>query len=192
MWFDTMWGRGGRLRLAVALGLRWGLWMWIFFVVFSGRASIAGLLFATLYGTLLFGGTMAFVLWKRWPDARRLDPDDRVAIVRAVRRGTSVENERQARALLDYRMAFERATKRDERFAWTLFVYPILAVALLIGEVGWGSVRHAAVMLVVLVSWIVLLVRRPERRATRRRNAEEAERLARRLLSAGADPTETA
>jgi hypothetical protein len=86
-------------------------------------------------------------------------------------------------------VAFERATKRDERFGWTLYLYPILAVVLVIGEIGWGSVRHAVVMLGVLVWWIVLLVRLPERRATRRRNAEEAERLARRLLlNAGVDP----
>jgi hypothetical protein len=175
--------------MAVALGLPWGLFMWVFFAVFSGRASIAGLLVCALYGTVLFGGIMASIAWKRWPDARRLDPDDRVAIVRALRQGTLVENQRQARALLDCRVAFERATKRDERFGWTLYLYPILAVVLVIGEIGWGSVRHAVVMLGVLVWWIVLLVRLPERRATRRRNAEEAERLARRLLlNAGVDP----
>jgi hypothetical protein len=163
--------------------------MWIYFVAFSGTISLARMVFVAVLGTLLFGLPMAFLCWKWWPDARRLGPDDRVAIVRAVRRGTSVQSERQARALLDYRVAADKRSARDERLSWTLFVYPILALVVLVAELGWGSVRHAVVMVGVLVWWIVILIRLPEKRAQRRRNAAEAERLARQLLSAGGGPT---
>ena len=184
MWGEWMWA-GGRVRTGAALGVPAGLSFGLINIATTGHA-IEGLV-AGIYFALVFGAVMAVIMWRQWPGARALAPDDRVAVVRAVHRGEAVGEERLAGAVLDYAAVVTRTQEREERLRWVLFLFGLGALLVAVTSTLSGSAREAVVDWLLVAFWLVALTRWfPSWRKRLLDNARRAETLAR--LAAGPAP----
>jgi hypothetical protein len=116
----------------------------------------------------------------KWPVANDLSATDRMAVVRATRRGTNIREARLAPAVIDY-----AAAVRDDRrgFLWQLpsMIVGFVLFALFVHFVGGTSVVTALLAGLVWALFVVVGIVVWGRQATLS-NAARAERRARELL----------
>ena len=175
---DWVWacGRGTRAALTgvlVGLGLTASTYAWTgSFAEFASRGVIFG---------LIFGALAAYSMWRRWPQAERLAPDDRVAVSRAVRTGADIGDSRLAAAVIDYAGEVRRARERAPRQRWSLALITVACGGLAIAYAVAGDTLKA-VGFFVLTAWTVVVGGwwTPRQRARGITNARQAEAAARR------------
>lgn len=129
-----------------------------------------------------FGVCMAWEMRRRWRRSSDLAPPDRVAVVRAVRRGEDIQDERLADAVIHYADVVRQAQERDARLTWVGVAAAVLGSIVAIAETVAGSTGEAvlfwllAAILAVNLTWLV-----PRRRDRAVANARRAELAARPL-----------
>lgn len=156
------------IGVPVAVGYALLMWLW--------ATPLGGAIFAGAFGGLFAGLWLARRMWRVWPEAADLDPDDRVAVVRAVRRGSDLGDRRLAGAVVRYAAVVQRELGR-ERSRQTWVVVALAAV----GAVAWTVVGPPTL---AIAGWlltgalIVSIVRRPARIRAELANAARAAELA--------------
>jgi len=183
VWSEKVWG-GGRLQMALWLGLpASALFGLIEFL--SGWASPIGAVAWAIWFALLYGVLMTRRLRRDWRGAYDLPPRDRVAVLRAVRRGEDVGEPRLAPAVVDLADAFRRGRERDHRYRWALWLFAGVLLCLALHDSLAGSTRSAVLWGALACLWALLLALLPRRWVRTVARAERAESLARRTLSDG-------
>ncbi|MGW7362252.1 hypothetical protein ACWGI8_02240 [Streptomyces sp. NPDC054841] len=119
---------------------------------------------------------------RAWPGANDLDSADRVAVVRATRRGEDTGDIRLAPAVIDYTGALRTAGERDRLLQRLVLLCAGLAVALALSDTFTGSTREALVSWLWVAIFLAELIWWPRKRARIMSNAERAERSARHVL----------
>ena len=175
---DWLW-RGGPRRWAVAAGFVSGLWATGALLAVSVDAVFA-----------VFGGLLSWVLYvalakkASWPGWRReplslLSPSDRVAVIRAVRKGEPVPDSRLAPSVLAFAKFAISEAEQEQRRRWTFFALPVLLIAVAVGLTVAGSVRLAAYLWALTAFSLMPVCLLPGRAERRLKIAGEAARLAR-------------
>jgi hypothetical protein len=102
------------LIAGLALGVFVGLLAWI------GSDAAAPALVVLVVVTLVYGAFMARWMSKYWPGAKDLSGPDRVAVVRAARRGRDIGDPRLAPGVIEYRRALQTAAERFRLWWWLI------------------------------------------------------------------------
>jgi hypothetical protein len=129
---------------------------------------------------------MAALMWQvmlhRWPAARDLEPEERVAVTRAVRTGGGVTTSREAAAVFERAEVTRRLQTQHQwhplRFGSYLFMVAVLGVASALRGLTWTAVG----MTLLLMAFALQL--NPRRRERALRNASRAVHLAQEVLVA--------
>lgn len=170
----------GPVRAVVMVGLPPGVLFGLFQLVMTGSAVRA--LAQGLFVGVVFGTWSVWEMRRRWRRSLDLAPDDRLAVVGAVRRGEDIRDERLADAVVGYAGVVRRAQERDARLTWLGVAVVVLASAYAIAATVAGSTGEAVLfwvltgLLVVSLTWLL-----PRRRARALANARLAEQAARSL-----------
>ncbi|SRR6266851_442022 len=140
---EWLW-RGGPRRWAVLMGFICGL-------------PTTGALLAVSVDAVfaVVGGLLSWVLYVAlakkvsWPGWRReplslLSPSDRVAVIRAVRKGEPLPDPRLAPSVLAFAKVAISEAAQEQRRRWMFFALPVLLIAAAVGLTVTGSVRLAA------------------------------------------------
>lgn len=179
VWSEGIWR--GRLHAALWFGVPAGALFGLIEFADSGSPA-RGVLGAIWFG-LFFGAWMARWVWRSWRGAKDLPPGDRVAVVRAVRRGDGVGEPRLAPMVIDLADVVRQREDRDHRFGWVLWLPAGVTLILALHDSLAGSTLSAAVWWAVVGYWAAFLAWLPRRRARTLARAERAESLARRTLA---------
>ncbi len=172
--------RHGRLWTALVIGVPAGTLFGLLQLGFSdrfGRALAAGVGFG-----VLFGAAMSAWTWSRWKAAKKLSPHDRRAVARSVSKGEPIEDPRLAPAVLEYAEVVRRSHDREQRYRWTLWIWPTLTLALAVENTVNGPTRRAVILWALVVSWPVLTASLRKRESKTISRASSAESSARQLL----------
>ena len=183
---DGLW-RGGRLWTSIRIGVPAGITFGAIQFGLDGRvghAALGGIVFGVFLGTW-----MAFLTWQRWPDAKQLSSEDRVAVARIVRRGEALDHARLAPSVLSYANVVRTSSYRAQRNTWMLWIIAGGTLFLALDESLRGSARTASVFWVLVLFWAALFMHIPRQRARALSNASHAEVAARQLL--GREPRAT-
>ena len=129
--------RGGFLSRALTIGVPVGLALGVLAWLDSG-SLIVGALVLILVGTF-YGIWMPRRMARYWPGASTLGGDDRVAVVRAVRRGQHLGEERLAQAVRDYRDGLHAAAEKARQFRWLVLFLLLVAVGTAVWDAVFGS-----------------------------------------------------
>ncbi len=131
--------RGGfgyrALILGTAAGVFFGALAWL-----DSGLWLAGLCVLVILG-FVFGIAMARRMDRYWPGAGDLDGADRVAVVRAARRGERVADPRLAGAVADYGRGLHAAAAGAKPRRWLVSLVLVGAVAIALWDSVFGSVR---------------------------------------------------
>jgi hypothetical protein len=175
--------RGGLACRAVVVGLAVGIFFGALGWAESG--SVAALLALVVLGPLVFGIPIARRMQRFWPGASKLAGAERVAVVRATRRGRAIDEPDLAHAVIEYGSGLRRAAEQARRYRWVIPVVAVLSLVLALTDSLFESVRLALVSWL----WVAILVAElmwwPRKRAGVLSAAERAETLARQFLAAG-------
>jgi len=181
---EWLW-RGGPRRWAVAAGFVGALW--------AAGALLAGLsgpvVIAAAVVSAVGGGLVGWVLcsallmavgwpgWRRGEPLSQLSPSDRVAVIRAVRRGEPADP-RLAPSVLTLVRVEVSAAEQEKRQRWIFYVLPALMISVAAGWTAAGSARFAAYFWGLTVFCLVPAFLLPGRAERRLKNAGEAARIA--------------
>lgn len=173
--------RGGFLRRAVtvggALGIVLGAMAWI------DSGMLLGGIIALVITGIFYGVWMARRMARFWPDAKDLTGTDRVAVVRAARRGEPIDDARLARAAVDYTRGLHAAAESARPFRWVLPVVIVVAIGTAIWDDLYGTWGNAIASTIYLVALPVELFWWPKRQRQLLANADRAAEFARDLLN---------
>ncbi|MGW2563035.1 hypothetical protein ACWCXB_28050 [Streptomyces sp. NPDC001514] len=117
---------------------------------------------------------------RAWPGADDLDSADRVAVVRATRRGEDIGDARLAPAVIDYSGGLR--TVREQGRVWVVLLFAALAVALAFTDTFTGSAWETVMSWLVVTFFLVELAWWPRQQTHVISNAERAEKFAREIL----------
>jgi hypothetical protein len=174
--------RGGVAFRAVVVGLSIGTFFGALGWAESG--SVAALLALTVLGPLVFGVPTTRRIQRFWPGATKLTGADRVAVVRATRRGEAINEPDLAHAVIEYGSGLRRAHEQARRYRWVVPLVAVLSLILALTDSLFGSIRLALVSWV----WVAILVAEmmwwPRKQASLLSAAERAQTLARQFLEA--------
>jgi succinate-acetate transporter protein len=176
---EQIW-RHGRFWTAFVLGGPAGLLFGLFQLGSSdrlGRAILAGLSFGAL-----FGAAMSILIWSRWKAAKKLSSQDRRAVARSVLKGEPIDDPRLAPAVIEYAAVVRQSQDRERRYRWTLWIWPILTLALAVATTVNGSTRQAVLFWALVVFWIAFIPSQQKRERKTSSAASRAESRARQLL----------
>ena len=175
--------RGGPVFRIVSVGLAVG----IFFgaLGFAESGSVVALVALVALGPFVFGIPMARRMASFWPGAKMLSGADRVAVVRATRRGHNIGETCRAHAVIEYSSGLREAHDQARRYRWMVPVVAALSLILALTDSFFGSIRLALVSWLWVAIIVVELLWWPGKRADLLSNAERAETLARQVLAGG-------
>jgi hypothetical protein len=171
---------GGRLRYGVTIGLIFGICMGVvFYWADSPRsavgAAIGGVVAGAGFGTVMAGSRYAGGLF---PIRELLEfpPSDRVAVLRAVRRGEPVSDPRLAPSVLAFAKSVMASVRRQQAplWRWMVFAFAALELVFAVAKTSTGRVWQAvffwaATVMFFGVGWTV-----PRALARQREKAEAA------------------
>jgi hypothetical protein len=172
--------RGGPACRAANIGLPVGIFLGA--LAFAESGSALGAIVVVLILSPFYGIMMARRIARFWPGAKDLNAADRVAVVRATRRGEEVGEARLAFAVLDYSGGLREAHRQAQRYRWVVWFFATAALILAVSDSYFGSIRVALVSWLVVAFFAVELLWWPRKQAHLLSNAERAENLARPLL----------
>src|ERR1700692_3383630 len=168
------------LIAGLALGVFVGLLVWI------GSDFAAPALVVLVVVTLVYGAFMARWMSKYWPGAKVLSGPDRVAVVRAARRGRDIGDPRLAPGVIEYRRALQTAAEHFRLWRWLIALLGVVALGAAIADMIYARLREAVVSWLYFAFFPIEAWWGPRWQARLLANAERAEQSARRAL--GAEP----
>jgi O-antigen/teichoic acid export membrane protein len=164
--------RGGALRRAVTLGIAIGIFLAAMAWIDSGM--LLGAIIAFVVTGVLYGIVMHRRMKRYWPGAKELSGDDRVAVVRAVRRGERVGDARLTQAVTDYSHGLHAAAEEARPFRWLVPLVLVVAVATAVYDAVFGSWGNVVASIIYLVLLMFELFWWPKRREQLLANADRA------------------
>jgi len=183
VWSEKLWG-GGRLQTALWIGVPAGACFGLLQFL-AGAASPIGAVVKAIFFALLFGVLWTRRSWRAWRGADDLPPHDRVAVIRAIRRGEGVSEPRLAPAVVNFADVVRRGRERDHRYRWVLWLFAVVTLSLALHDSLAGSTRSAVLWWALTGFWVVFLAWLPRRWVRALARVERAESLARRTLDEG-------
>ncbi|MBX7432922.1 hypothetical protein JDV09_12505 [Mycobacterium sp. Y57] len=126
--------RGGGVRRALTIGAVSGLTVGVLAWLDSGFV-VGGLIVAVIVGGC-FGLLMSRRMTRYWPGSARLSAAQRVAVVRAARRGERVPDARLSASVAECARGLHEAADDARPLRWLLLVVLVVAVA----AAGWDAV----------------------------------------------------
>ncbi len=144
--------RGGFGRRALTIGGCVGLCLGALAWLDSGFL-LSGVIVMVAVGTF-YGTWMARRMDRYWPGAKALSRDERVAVVRAVRRGDNVDDSRLADPQIEYARGLCAAAEEARPLRWVLVVLLVVALVVAVWDAlvgSWGSAVASVIYLVALL-----------------------------------------
>lgn len=173
--------RGGPVYRAVCIGIPVGIFLAA--LVFAESGLVVGALVAFVVLSTFYGIMMARRMSKFWPAAKDLSGGDRVAVVRAARRGQDIDDTRLAPAALDYVVGLREARAQARQWHWAVWLGAAAVLVFAVVDSLSGTLRVAAVSWLFVAFFIVELFWWPGRQDRLLANAERTEGSARRAIS---------
>jgi Flp pilus assembly protein TadB len=177
---DWIW-RGGTVRRVLGIGLPAGALLGAF--AFADSGSVLGFVLAAIVCGFVYGVGMTWRMGRSWPRAHELDAADRVAVIRAVRHGEKISEDRLAPDVVEYCERLREAQEKRHPYRWLIPAGAVLALIIAVFDTLAGSVLSALVSWLILAFFLVELLWWPKRQARFLANVERAEALARRSSS---------
>ncbi|AFM17230.1 hypothetical protein Mycch_2457 [Mycolicibacterium chubuense NBB4] len=162
--------RGGAVRRAVTIGAAFGLCVGALAWLDSGAVAAGAVVFTVVGG--FYGVWMSRRMARYWP-SDQLSGADRVAVVRAVRRGEPVAG-RLSDAAAAYAAGLTAAAEEGRRWRWLLGVVLVVAAVTALWDAALGSWGNAVASAVYLAALLVEVFWWPGRRARLLSNAQRA------------------
>ena len=140
---------GGRLRYGVTMGLFFGIWMgawfyWVSFPRWAAGAVVGGVVAGAGFGTVMAVSRYAGGLFAI-RELSELPPSDRVAVLRAVRRGEPVSDPRLAPSVLALAKSVMALVLRQQAplWRWMIFAFAALGLVVAVAKTSAGPVWQA-------------------------------------------------
>jgi hypothetical protein len=173
--------RGGPVFRTAGVGLAVG----VFFgaLGFAESGSATALVALVALGPVIFGIPMTRRMARFWPGAKALSGQDRVAVVRATRRGDTIGETSLAHAVIEYGSGLRDAHDHARRYRWVIPFVAALSLTLALTDSFFGSIRLALVSWLWVAIIVVELLWWSGKRADLLSNAARAETLARQVLA---------
>lgn len=170
-----MW-RGGFILRALMIGGAAGVFLGALAWIDSGFL-LAGVLVLVIIG-VFYGIWMPRRMARYWPRARQLNSNDRVAVVRAARRGERIDDPRLAQSVIDYSEGLHAAAEQARPLRWVLVFVLCVAVATAVWDTVFGSWGNAVASCIYLVMLLIELFWWPKRQERLLANADRAKEMA--------------
>ena len=168
--------RGGFFRRALTIGVPVGIFLAAMAWLDSG--ILLGAVVTFVITGVVYGILMPRRMARYWPGAKQLSGEERVTVVRTVRRGERIGDPRLTQAVADYSQGLHAAAEEARPFRWLLPLVLVVAVATAVFDAvfgSWGNVVASIIYLVLLqleLSWW------PKRREQLLANADRAVEIA--------------
>jgi hypothetical protein len=146
-----VWRGGALFRVLIiggAVGVCVGLLAWL-----DSGFWVAGVIVLVIVG-LFTGIAMARRMHAYWPEADALSGTDRMAVVRAARRGQRIEDPRLAQPILDYRRGVH-ASLLERRWRWVLIVVLVVAAGTALWDAAFGSWGNLVASVIYLAALVI-------------------------------------
>lgn len=166
-----MWRGGFALRALTAggaVGLCAGALAWL-----DSGFLISGVIVLVVVGTF-YGVWMARRMARYWPGANDLSGEQRVAVVRAVRRGEPIDDARLSQPVIDYSHALHAAAETGRWLRWLLIFVLVVAVGTAVWDSVYGSWGNTVASGIYLVALVVEVFWMPKWQAQLLANADRA------------------
>ncbi|MGE2719968.1 hypothetical protein [Mycolicibacterium celeriflavum] len=153
--------RGGFGRRALTVGGCVGLCLGVLAWLDSGFL-LSGVIVTVVVGTF-YGIWMARRMDRYWPGSKHLSGQDRVAVVRAVRAGDTIDDAKLADARVEYARGLCAAADEARPLRWVLVVVLVVALGVAVWDAVYGSWGSAVASVVYLAALLVELFWWPRR-----------------------------
>ncbi len=173
--------KGGFVRRALILGATVGICLSVMTWIDSG--ILLGAAITLIITGLVYGISMPRRMARYWPGAKQLIGDDRVAVVRAARRGEGIRDPRLAQAVIDYSTGMHAAAEQGRPFRWLVPVVLVVALASAVWDGVYGTWGNVVASVIYLVALLFEIFCWPKRRDQLLSNADRAARIAQHVLS---------
>ena len=161
---------------AVTVGVIAGLFFGALALLDSGFLLSGVIVFVIL--SVAWGIVMARRMGRHWPGARDLTGKQRVAVVRAARRGERISDPRLAQAVIDYRDGLRAAAEHGRLFRWLIWLVLAVAAATAVWDTVAGSVRNGVASCIYLALLLIEVFWWPKRQEQLLSNADRAAEMA--------------
>jgi hypothetical protein len=168
--------RGGFLRRALIIGTAVGLFLAAMAWIDSGL--LLGAVITLVITGVLYGILMPRRMARYWPGAKQLSGEERVTVVRTVRRGERIGDPRLTQAVADYSQGLHAAAEEARPFRWLVPIVLVVAVATAVFDAVFGSWGNVLASIIYLVLLVFELFWWPKRREQLLANAERAAEIA--------------
>jgi hypothetical protein len=165
-------GRRG-LTLGAVVGICLGALAWIDSGFWLGGAI------AMVITGLVYGIMMPRRMARYWPGAKQLSGEDRVTVVRSVRRGERIGDARLTQAVVDYSQGLHASAEEARPFRWLLPLVLVVAVATAVWDAVYGSWGNVVASGIYFVALLVELFWWPKWRDRLLANADRAAEVSR-------------
>jgi uncharacterized membrane protein YfcA len=159
-----------------AAGIFLGALAWI-----DSGFLLAGLIVFVIIGAF-YGIWMPRRMARYWPGAKQLSGTDRVAVVRAARRGERIDDARLAHGVVDYSNGLHAAADQARPLRWVLVFVLCVAVATAAWDAAFGSWGNTVASFIYLVLLLIELFWWPKRQEQLLANADRAKEMANQQL----------
>jgi hypothetical protein len=152
--------------------------------LFFGALAVldSGILLSGVLVFLLLGAGWGIVMGRRmgrhWPGAKDLSGEQRVAVVRAARRGERIADPRLAQAVIDYRDGLHVAAEKARPYRWLIWLVLAVAGAMAIWDTVAGSVRDGVASCLYVGLLLIEVFWWPKRQEQLLANADRAAEIA--------------
>jgi hypothetical protein len=164
--------RGGSFRRAVAVGAFVGVGVAALAWLDSGFWLSAVVTF--LFTGLFYGIWMHRRMVRYWPGAQDLSGHQRVAVVRAARRGEPIGDATLARAVADYSRGMHAAADMARPFRWVIPLALVISLGAAVWDAAYGSWGNVAVSVIYLVLLLLDMLWWPKRQRELLANTDRA------------------
>jgi hypothetical protein len=164
--------RGGRVRRALIVGGATAPVLAALAWLDSGML-LSALIVLVVTG-VFYGVWLPRRMTKFWPGADHLSDADRVAVVRAARRGEALDNPRLAQAVVDYSRGVHAAVEQGRPFRWVLPVVLVVALGTAVWDALYGSWGNVIASVIYLLALMLEVFWWPKRRDRLLANADRA------------------
>jgi hypothetical protein len=168
--------RCGFFRRALIIGGAVGLGVGVLSWLDSGFL-LAGILVLLIVG-VFFGIWMPRRMAKYWPGSKELTGDQRMAVVRAARRGERIDEARLAQPVIDYGRGMHAAAEKARPWRWLLIFVLVVAAGTAVWDAVFGSWGNAVASGIYLLLLLIELFWWPKRQAQLLVNADRAGEMA--------------
>lgn len=169
--------RGGFLRRGLTIGAPFGIVLGAMAWIDSGML-LGGVITVVVTG-LVYGILMPRRMKRYWPGAKQLSDDDRVAVVRAARRGERIGDARLAQAVGEYSQGLHAAVEAARPFRWLMPLVLVVAVGAAVYDAVYGSWGNAVASVIYFVALLFELFWWPKTRDQLLADADRAAEMAR-------------